>query len=273
MPRLTHTWVATCLGSTRIPEGPNLLDSAMHTQSEWPAPAPQVQCARPYLPLSVTQIGKVANQIVEGNVDVVAAYLYGSTMRTDRNGTSDIDLLVVSTDTAQLTALETLARRLADAIPGADVTVLREGEVADGIHPGWSRHYYTNVHRGGTMLCGPNVVAAAAATPTTFADAYRRIVQLCQRTRLVLINPTKRGEAAFWLAKYQHWGPLCLMELLDLAGCPHDELHQAHDAFAARFPTAPRTGYPYSDLTELQLFLEAMTKWLREQAMLFGSKV
>jgi predicted nucleotidyltransferase len=197
------------------------------------------------------------------NVEVIAAYLYGSSVRADAGPDSDIDVLIVVGDTTPLEAIRGIVGQVAGIIDRVDVTVLRRSEVSEGTHPGWSHHYYTNVHRGGIHICGPDVVAAPARTQVTFESTLRRVVQLCQRARLVAVNDAKFAEAAFWCAKYQHWVPLCLLEILDLAGAPENELRRAHATFEARFERAPTTAYPYTDLETVGEFLEALTEWLR----------
>jgi len=63
------------------------------------------------------------------------------------------------------------------------------------------------------------------------------------------VNPSKAADEPFWLDKYQHWVPLCLMELLELAGAPEDRLRLAPLAFTARFPTVEvHVLFPYSSL-------------------------
>lgn len=224
------------------------------------------------------KLAKVRSGVIQAlndNEEVLAAYLYGSSTRSDFSTASDIDVLVVVCDATPLADLIDLTQRVvaAENDIGIDVTVLRQAEVFDGIHPGWSHHYYANVHRGGELLLGEDLIAAPAAVPTSFEGAHRRLVQLCQRFRSVLLNESKGNEEAFWLAKYRHWVPLCLMEFLDLAGYAHAELHYTHDVFATRFIDAPTTTYPYSDGHALQIFLEDITRWLREYSHLFGKGI
>ena len=99
-------------------------------------------------------------------------------------------------------------------------------------------------------------------------------MQLTQRSRFVVANPGKSGEAAFWLAKYKHWVPLCLMELLDLAGRPETRLHRAHAAFDAAYRTEPwvDVAYPYRSLDELQPYLEHLIRWVEAHGPTFGSE-
>jgi len=194
---------------------------------------------------------------------VVAAYLYGSCIRADVGPASDVDVLVVVEDNIPLRAVRTIVNQISGIVRYADVTVLRRTEVSEGTHPGWSHHYYTNVHRGGIHILGIDVVAAPARIRVTFEGALRRVVQLCQRARLVVLNEAKAHEAIFWCAKYKHWVPLCLLEFLELAGSPTSELGEAHAVFEAKFEGAPRTPYPYTDLESVGEFLEALAEWLR----------
>jgi predicted nucleotidyltransferase len=201
--------------------------------------------------------------VLEPNPNVVAAYLYGSSVRADAGPDSDVDVLVVVEDTVPLRAIRTIARQVSAIVHGIDITVLRRSEINEGTHPGWSHHYYTNVHRGGIHICGYDIVAVPAGIPVTFEGVLRRVVQLCQRARLVILNEAKADEATFWCTKYQHWVPLCLLEILELAGVPKVELHRAHADFEARFEGAPTMPHPYTDLESVGEFLEALAAWLR----------
>jgi len=200
--------------------------------------------------------------VLEPNAEVVAAYLYGSSVRADAGPDSDVDVLIVVGDTMPIGAIRSIARRVAAIVYGVDITVLRRSEVSEGTHPGWSHHYYTNVHRGGIQICGNDVLAAPATIRVTFEDMLRRVVQLCQRARLVVLNEAKADEATFWCTKYQHWVPLCLLEILELSGTPKTELHRAHAEFEARFEGVPSTPRPYRDLEIVGEFLEALAAWL-----------
>lgn len=205
---------------------------------------------------------------------IVASYLYGSSLRTDfRIGQSDIDILVVVTDGADARGFGQISAAIRAQIPNAEVTVLRVAEIEAGIHPGWSRHFFLNVARSGVHLQGPDCLSVVTAEPPRFDEAYRRLVQLCQRARLVVLNPAKAHEAAFWLRKYQHWIPLCLMELLDLHGTPEDRLHCAHSTFMHHFPeSACPIPYPYRELEELQLFLEGLIAWIPSNTERFSAR-
>ena len=204
-------------------------------------------------------------ELAATDLRVVSAYLYGSLVRSDfQPHNSDIDILLVVTDGVELTDLIELSAAVHHRVPEAEVTLLRLTEAKAGIHPGGSHHYFRNVIRLGVLLHGPDTLAQVAARPPSFDDAYRRLVQLCQRARIVIANPSKaERESGFWLNKYQHWVPICLMELLELHGTPEDRLHFAHAAFVRRFPSAARViEYPYARLYDLQLFLEDLVSWI-----------
>ncbi len=200
-----------------------------------------------------------------------AAWQYGSSLRSDyQPDVSDIDILLIVGDDTSLDDYTYLAALVRRHLPTAEVTVLRKAEATAAIHPGWSRHFFINVSRSGVLLCGPDLLAAAAALPLSLDEAYQRLVQLTQRARLVCINPSKSTEARFWLTKYQHWIPLCLMELLELAGAPEERLQNAHASFLQRFPTL-RTDltFPYPSLRPLTAFLEQLVRWIPPNARWF----
>ena len=204
----------------------------------------------------------LVRQSVAGHTRVLAAWQYGSSLRDDYiEGSSDVDILLVLSHGSPTHEYAEIAHSVRQAIPEAEVTLLTVDEVRKGIHPGWSRHYFRNVSRSGVRLFGPDVLAIAP--PTSLEDAQRRVLELAQRARIVIANPSKSSEAAFWLAKYQHWIPLCLLEILDLAGLPHDHLRYAHSDFAQHFPgaTAP-VEYPFRTLSEAHAFLEDLGSWL-----------
>lgn len=208
------------------------------------------------------------------NPCIVSSYLYGSSLRTDfRVGESDIDILVVMTDGVDTGSFVRIPTAIRKQIPNAEVTMLRLAEIKAGIHPGWSRHFFRNVAHSGIRLQGPDCLAVIAAEPLKLDEAYHRLVQLCQRARIVVSNPSKAHEASFWLQKYQHWIPLCLMELLDLYGSPEERLHCAHSAFMRHFPDASSPiSYPYRELGELHLFLEDLVTWVRSNTEQFSGE-
>lgn len=204
---------------------------------------------------------------------IVAAWLYGSYVRSDYSlDTSDTDVLLVVADGTTPADYDAVACLLRAYIPEVEATILRLSEVTAGIHPGWSRHFFYNVSRSGIRLYGPDCLAAARQQPLSFDDAYQRLLRLCQRARLVVINPSKSSEAAFWLAKYQRWIPLCLMELLDLAGIREDRLRHAHETFSARFRYVGfHITYPYPSFRDLWMYLEQLVRWLPRSATEFGA--
>ena len=129
-----------------------------------------------------------------------------------------------------------------------------------------------SVARTGIHLYGRDGLAAIAARPLDFRETFRNAAQLCQRVRLVIINPAKCHEQKFWLAKLQHWIPCLLMELLHLHGNPERRLRCAHAAFAERFQAGwSNPIYPYRNIEEIQLFMEALVGWLPENAHRFES--
>lgn len=204
---------------------------------------------------------------------IADAYLYGSALRSDHlPGTSDIDLLVVVVDRVRLRDYAEVAGTVRDHLPRADVTAISQREFDLALHPSGSRHFFVSVARTGIHLYGRNDLAAIASRPLDFEETFRNAVQLCQRVRLVIINPAKQHEREFWLAKLQHWIPCLLMELLHLHGTPERRLRRAHAAFAERFPTGWSNAiYPYRDIEEVQLFMEALTDWLPENGHWFVS--
>ncbi|HEX8346828.1 MAG TPA: nucleotidyltransferase domain-containing protein [Actinoplanes sp.] len=210
--------------------------------------------------------------LLAGCPQLLAAWHYGSSLRSDyRPGISDIDILLIVRDDTTLEQYAALSAGVHMCVPSAEVTVLRHAEVTAGIHPGWSRHYFVNVARSGRHLYGPDLVALAAAAPLSLDDAYQRIVELTQRARLVCVNPSKKSEEIFWLRKYQHWIPLCMMELLELAGSPEDRLQCAQQSFLARFPSfRTRVAFPYVSLTQVTDLLEQLIRWVPANAAVFA---
>lgn len=205
----------------------------------------------------------------EINRDLICAWQYGSSLRSDFcEDSSDVDLLLVVRSETSVPELHKIAQVVQSLIPRVEVTLLRKSEVTAGIHPGWSRHYFINVARNGVRLWGPDLLADFL--PTTFADAQARLMQLCQRARLVILNPLKAKESWFWLNKYQHWVPLCLMEILDVYGKPFAELRLAHDHFIQLFGIDTDVTYPYTDLATLHTYLESLSFWLQENQSLFA---
>ncbi|MEW1635283.1 hypothetical protein AB0469_14510 [Streptomyces sp. NPDC093801] len=201
--------------------------------------------------------------------DVLAAWQYGSSLRDDyAPGRSDIDILVAVRDTIPTPVLLSCAQQMRTRLPEVEATILKHGEITAGLHPGWSRHFYTNVARAGVRLYGPDLLTHLPRP--SLSEAVARLTHLCQRVRLVVINATKAHEEGFWLVKYQKWVPLCLMELLDLSGMPEDRLRMAHETFTRRFPDAgPAIDYPYPGLAEVHVYLEALLAWLRGHQALF----
>jgi predicted nucleotidyltransferase len=202
---------------------------------------------------------------------VSAAYVYGSVLREDFvMDRSDIDLLLIVERFTE-TLLRDFIHPLADGVPNElDVTVITQLELAARVHPGWSRHYFFNVRNSGICVYGPDLLHGFSEDELSFEEAFRRLVQMTQRIRFVVINKGKRQEAPFWLSKYQYWIPLCLMEFLALHGTPEYRMRMAHDIFVARFPDLPvRTRYPYSCLVDLQIFLEHLTIWIKANQDLF----
>lgn len=216
--------------------------------------------------------GRILRTYFEHDRRIVAAWQYGSSLRTDfAPGRSDIDILVAVTDTVSATDFREISDAVRRFITTAETTLLRVWEVGARIHPGWSSHYFNNVAKSGVHLYGPDLLSNASAP--TFEEALRRLVQLCQRVRLVIANPTKEHEADFWLTKYQHWIPLSLMEFLDLHGVPEYRLHEAHATFSSRFPdAAPPVQYPYASLSEVHAFLEGLLPWLARNWSLFTDR-
>ncbi|MBJ7353963.1 MAG: hypothetical protein JHC98_03985 [Thermoleophilaceae bacterium] len=206
---------------------------------------------------------------VENRGTVLAAWQYGSSLRADfRPGRSDVDILLVVRNGADPAQFPALVAALRMNIPEVEATILKEEEIRDGHHPGWSRHFFRNVKRTGVHLFGPDLLNDVPAT--SFEEARRRIVQLAQRARLVVSNANKVDESAFWLSKYQQWIPLCLLELLDLAGFPHEQLRRAHSDFVAHFPMASSpVAYPYPSLEAAHAFLEDLASWLASNSEQF----
>lgn len=227
----------------------------------------------PSHPVKAEAVGSALVPLLRDFPQVLAAWQYGSSLRSDyRPGTSDIDILLIVTDDLDLDATVRLCDDVRARVPEAEVTVLRHAEVTAAIHPGWSRHFFINVSRSGRRLHGPDVLAGVVALPLSLDEAYQRLVQLTQRARLVCLNPSKSAEEAFWLGKYQHWIPLCLMELLELAGAPEDRLQQAHTTFLSRFPSvAASTAFPYHNLRDVTEFLEHLVRWVPEHAQHFDA--
>lgn len=216
------------------------------------------------------QLRDAISRVCVNDTRVVAVYLYGSALRPDYRPSSDVDVLVIIDDDASVTAIREIGAAFATCWPRIDLTMLKRAEVASGRHHGWSRHYYCNVRRTGVLAFGPDAIAPALVHLPTFEEAHRRITQLCQRARMVLLNASKGAEADFWLGKYQHWVPLCLMELLDLSGAPESQLHQAQATFEAIFPGAGSLiSYPYTSLAEVHEFLEQLAGWAAANAHLF----
>jgi predicted nucleotidyltransferase len=206
---------------------------------------------------------------------VLSAYLYGSALRSDYSAAqSDLDILVIVDDHTPLAEGQRIVEALVRCDSRLDVTLLRSEEVSLGLHPGWSHHFFFNVDRSGIRIFGPDALLPALSQPIEFREAYRRFIHLCQRSRLVVLNESKAGEAAFWLRKYQRWVPLCLMEFLHLAGSPEDSQQGAHNRFCERFPFAgPHIAYPYFSLEELQGFMERVAQWLPRNSHLFATSV
>jgi predicted nucleotidyltransferase len=202
---------------------------------------------------------------------ITDAYLYGSALRSDHiPGTSDVDLLIIIVDRAGLDDYMEVASTVRCHLPRADVTAISQREFDLAIHPSGSRHFFVSVAKTGIHLYGVNGLAEVAGRVLDFNDTYRNTVQLCQRIRLVIVNPAKRHEREFWLAKLQHWIPCLLMELLHLHGAPERRLRRAHTTFSGRFPTDwADISYPYEDIEEVQRFLEALVAWLPENDHLF----
>jgi predicted nucleotidyltransferase len=199
----------------------------------------------------------------------VEGWLYGSTLRIDRTRNSDLDVLaVVDDDTSfeQMASLTRTIRSLSGPIdaPGwhVDVTMLTVSEVIEGCHPGWSRHYFTNVAATGELLWGTGHIVGGTRRTPTYDTALVRISQLTQRARLVRLNPAKAHEAPFWAVKYRHWVPLCLMEISEAGGTPIRELHRARTRFAELHPDAPALDAT-DDFDQIAEQLEALTRWMR----------
>jgi predicted nucleotidyltransferase len=199
---------------------------------------------------------------------VIDAYLYGSSLRSDHvPGASDIDLLVIVADSSTTADFVEVAATTHQAIPAADVTLVTERELELAIHPSGSRHFFVSVAQTGVHLCGPNRLLGVAARPLSFDETYRNAVQLCQRLRLVFVNPGKRQEREFWLSKCQHWIPCLLMELLHLHGTPERRLRVAQRAFFEQFLVDwADVSYPYGELADVHHFMDRLVRWLPENA-------
>lgn len=199
---------------------------------------------------------------------VVDAYLYGSVVRSDFDpDESDVDLLVVVDDRTGVLGFNEIASNVRGLVPDADVTMLRARELQSAIHPSGSRHFFVSVARTGLHVHGRGLLAAVAARPLAIDETHRNLAQLCQRLRLVVINPSKRDEREFWLRKAQHWVPCLLMEMLHLHGLPERRLREAQRVFALRMELAwAAISYPYQDIEELHWFLEALADWLPANA-------
>ena len=149
--------------------------------------------------------------------------------------------------------------------------MLTARELQSAIHPSGSRHFFVSVARTGVHLHGSDLLRSVAARPLVFDETHRNLAQLCQRLRLVIINPSKRDEREFWLRKAQHWVPCFLMELLYLHGSPDRRLREAQKVFALQLDLAwARIRYPYRCIEELHGFLEALVDWLPENAEKFS---
>lgn len=203
------------------------------------------------------------------NANVREVWHYGSSLRDDyQAGESDIDLLVVVDDACSFSEQREIVRTVQQSIPDAEFTVLRESEVLLGVHPGWSSHYYRNVRMSGRQILGAQ--SKLPLRQPSFGEATTRVVELTQRCRLVRLNASKQDEQHFWLRKYQHWVPLCLMELLDLHGLPEYRLKHAHSSFEEAFAEFhPTVVYPYPDLESAHSFLEQLSAWLPAHRDLF----
>ncbi|MBZ5662139.1 MAG: nucleotidyltransferase domain-containing protein [Acidobacteriia bacterium] len=203
--------------------------------------------------------------------EVIAAYVYGSVLREDFvPGQSDIDVLLVVQDLRATPPINHIRQLATRELYNLDLTILTRSELEARIHPGWSRHYFLNVRNSGVCVHGTDILRDVSLDELSFAEAFRRLVQMTQRTRFVLVNERKEHETSFWLRKYQYWIPLCLMELLVLHGAPEYRVRMAHSAFVKRFSDLPlQIAYPYESLADLQTFLEHLTIWARDHQHLF----
>jgi predicted nucleotidyltransferase len=203
---------------------------------------------------------------------IVDAYLYGSVVRSDFDSNdSDVDLLVVVADQTDIPGFTEIASNVRGLLPRADITMLTSRELQSAIHPSGSRHFFVSVARTGVHLHESDLLRSIAARPLVFHETYRNLVQLCQRLRLVIINPSKRPEREFWLRKAQHWVPCFLMELLHLHGSPERRLREAQKVFALQLDLAwASIPYPYRCIEDLHGFLEALVDWLPENAEKFS---
>lgn len=197
---------------------------------------------------------------------ILSGYIYGSVLRDDFDPRlSDIDLLIVVKD-----ARDGSSTLFVNALPSefrqkADVSILTDLEVSRRLHPGWSAQYFFNVKSSGICFHGLPVLEDIDKSVLSMEQVAKRVTNLAQRSRFVLLNPRKHHETAFWLAKYQYWVPLCLMELLAIHGIAEFRVRRAHDRFLQEFPhITPQVHYPYSSLDVLQDFLEHLSVWVTE---------
>jgi predicted nucleotidyltransferase len=219
------------------------------------------------VPLLIGDMARLQESLAR-DARVVDAYLYGSVVRSDFDpGESDVDLLVVVDDQTDVLGFNEIASSVRGVVPHADVTMLRARELESAVHPSGSRHFFVSVARTGLHVHGRGLLAAVAARPLELDGTHRNLTQLCQRLRLVIINPSKRDEREFWLRKAQHWVPCLLMEMLHLHGFPERRLREAQRVFALRMDLAwADISYPYEDIEELHWFLEALVDWLPANA-------
>jgi predicted nucleotidyltransferase len=195
--------------------------------------------------------------------NIVSGYIYGSVLRDDfLPDTSDIDILLVVKDARDRSSALFINALPTDLRLKTDISILTELEVTRRLHPGWSAHYFFNVKSSGICFHGIPLLESIDKNVLSIEEASKRLTHITQRSRFVLANPRKRNEIPFWLAKYQYWVPLCLMELLALYGSAEFRIRRTHEHFQRMFPgILPRLSYPYSSLEVLQEFLEHLSIW------------
>lgn len=203
--------------------------------------------------------------------EILSIYLYGSSLRDDYNQiTSDIDVLFILTDCSGRDIFRRICGEISCLEEPLDLNIILESEFKLRIHPGWSRHFYHNVRHSGIHVFGAELLQSFDDREISFAEAFRRLVQLTQRVRFVETNSSKEREKYFWLVKYQHWIPICLMEFLYLYGKPEYILRQAHQKFLETFPDGHwDIQYPYPALDQIHDFLEKLVPWLLRNRHLF----
>ena len=156
-------------------------------------------------------------------------YLYGSWLRCSHNSDSDIDVLVVVSNS---NINYELLKKLTIKYPKVDLTVIREEELKNCAHGGFNRFYYFNIYYSSILVCGEDLISKLYTPMTTPRHALWRVQCIAQRLRRIRCNRTKEEEFNFWISKFKKWIKLCISEyLLIIEGIYTADLDEAVEIF------------------------------------------